>query len=79
MTHTEAFCSIIKAKGTTRTYIARAMGRASHTAVVHYLSSPGVRLDKVIEMADVLGYEVVLQPAQRAGRRKDGQYVLTTK
>ena len=51
----------------------------SHTAVVHYLSSPGVRLDKVIEMADVLGYEVVLQPAQRAGRRKDGQYVLTTK
>ena len=79
MTHTEAFGRIIKANGTTRTYIAKSMGRASHTAVVHYLSSPGVRLDKVIEMADVLGYEVVLQPAQRAGGRKEGQYVLTAK
>lgn len=79
MTHTEAFGSIIKAKGTTRTYIAKAMGRANHTAIVHYLSSPGVRLDKVIEMAAVLDYEVVLQPAQRSGRRKEGQYVLTAK
>ncbi len=68
MTHTEAIIEILKQKNLTRVDVTRMLHLNSPGSVGARIRNKGVRLCMLVELLDVLGYEMVAQPKAGEGR-----------
>jgi hypothetical protein len=62
VTHTEAITEIHKRKKLTQLAVARMLQLNSRGSIVARIKNKGVRLCTLVELLDVLGYEMVVQP-----------------
>ena len=62
VTHTEAITKIRKQKKFTLGDIAKKLQCNSHNTVAARINTKGVRITSLVELLDVLGYEMVVQP-----------------
>ena len=62
MTHTEAMTEILKQKKLTLVDVAKILQFNSPNSVAARIKTKGVRLNSLVELLDVLGYEMVVQP-----------------
>ncbi len=67
----EAIHQIMKAKKVSLSVMATAIGKSRGNDVSARLNNGNLTFDKVVEMLDVLGYEVVLQEKKQGSRRAD--------
>lgn len=74
----KAIRKIMKDKGVSLFAMANAIGKQRGNDVSSRLLSPNMTFDKVIEMLDVLGYEVVVQE-RRPGAKRADQIVIDQK
>lgn len=75
MNISKAISMIMKEKKVTQQAMAVSIGKKKATDVSARLSSKNLTFDKAIEMLNVLGYEVVIQP-KKPGVRPQGQIVI---
>ena len=75
MRASEIFPQIAKEKKVTLEQIAKAMDRL-FPSVWRSMKNDNAPMSFFVECAEVLGYEVVIQP-KSAGKRKEGSYVVT--
>lgn len=75
---TEAIKSVMKEQGTTYVTMAKALNkkRGNDVSAVLCKKSGNMNTNMVIQMLDVLGYELVVQKRKPGGRRDD-QIVIT--
>ncbi len=71
----KAISKIMKDNGFKQIQMAKAIGKSRPNDVSARLANDNMSFDKAIEMLDVLGYEVVVQP-KTAGQRKEGAIVI---
>lgn len=71
----EAIKKIMKEKGVTHKVIADALGYKRVTNVSSKLMTKNLTFDGAIEILNIIGYEVVVQP-RRPGARPQGQIVI---
>lgn len=74
----KAISKVMKEKGCTLKQMAKCIGKDRPNDVSARLASKNMSFDKAMEMLDVLGYEIVIQPVT-AGQRKDGSIVIDGK
>lgn len=67
----KAIRKVMKDKGVTLLSMARAIGKEKGNDVSSRLNSPNMTFNNVVEMLDVLGYEVVVQERKPGSRRSD--------
>ena len=67
----KAIRKVMKDKGVTLMSMARAIGKGKGNDVSSRLNSPNMTFNNVVEMLDVLGYEVVVQERKPGSRRSD--------
>lgn len=67
----KAIRDIMKLKNMSLSAMATAVGKTKGNDISARLNNDNMSFDKVIEMLDVLGYEVVLQERKQGGRRAD--------
>lgn len=66
-----AIRNIMKMKKVSLSSMATALGKKKGNDISARLNTPNMSFDKVVEMLNVLGYEVVLQEKKQGGRRSD--------
>lgn len=71
----KAIARLMKEKGVTQAMMAQSIGKKRPNDVSARLMSANMTMDKVLEMLDVLGYEVTIQP-KRPGARPSGQILV---
>lgn len=71
----DAIRKAMKEKGCTQAQMAKAIGKPSANSVGSRLTSDSLSTNNIIEMLDVLGYELVVQPKTQ-GQRKEGAMVI---
>lgn len=71
----ECIASIMKERKITQAVMATALGLNGANRVGRRLMRQNMNTDSVIEMLNVLGYELVVQPI-KPGKRPEGQIVL---
>lgn len=76
MTHEEAFKSIMKKLGVTQAQLAAKMGYKSGQQAISQRLRNDTQISKVIDLAEALDYEVILQP--KSAGHADWQIVLST-
>ena len=67
----KAIRDIMKLKNMSLSAMATAVGKSKGNDISARLNNDNMSFDKVVEMLDVLGYEVVLQERKQGGRRAD--------
>jgi hypothetical protein len=67
----KAIRDIMKLKNMSLSAMAIAVGKTKGNDISARLNNDNMSFDKVVEMLDVLGYEVVLQERKQGGRRAD--------
>lgn len=75
MTSTDAIKIAMSDKKITQKKLAEIMGYSAQGSLGSRLSSNTISSDLLIEILDILDYEVVIQP-KTAGKRKEGAIVL---
>lgn len=78
MNITKAIRIIIKEKRVTQTKLAEMLGYKSQSGVGMRLKSD-MQMSTVVQMLDVLDYEVIIQPKSTRGKRANGAYVIDNK
>lgn len=71
----EAIKMIMKENGFKQQSMAEAIGKKKATDVSARLANANMTFDKAIEMLNVMGYEVTVQPRSQ-GKRPNGQIVI---
>lgn len=71
----EAIRTVMKITKTTQNAMARRIGVKTQSVISARLTLPNLNIDTVIEMLDVLDYELVIQEKKR-GRRPEGQILI---
>lgn len=71
----EVIAQIMRDKKVTQISMAKSIGKEKATDVSARLASKNMTFNKAIEMLEVMGYEVVVQPIQK-GKRPSGQYII---
>lgn len=71
----EVVSNLMKEKKVTQAVMAAALNLNGANRIGRRLMRSNMNTDTVIEMLNVLGYELVVQP-RRPGKRPDGQIVL---
>lgn len=71
----KVIADVMREKKVTQAMMAKSIGKEKATDVSARLASKNMTFNKAIEMLEVLGYEVVVQPIPR-GKRPDGQYII---
>lgn len=71
----EVIAQIMRDKKVTQISMAKSIGKEKATDVSARLASKNMTFNKAIEMLEVMGYEVVVQPIQK-GKRPNGQYII---
>ena len=71
----DAINKILTDMGWTKTHLAHQMGYVRSSAFTTLFAKNNIRLNTLCRMAEVLGYEVVLQK-KRQGRRAEDQIIL---
>lgn len=71
----DAIRKAMKEKGFTQAQMAKAIGKPSANTVGARLTSDSLSTNNVVEMLDVIGYELVVQPKTQ-GQRKEGSMVI---
>lgn len=71
----EAIEHMMEVSKTTQVALGRKMGKTAKSYVYQTLSRENLNVKTLIQMAEIMDFEVVIQP-KRAGRRPDGQVVL---
>lgn len=67
----KAIRQVMKEKGVSLLTMAKAIGKQRGNDISARLASPNMSIEKVVEMLDVLGYEVVIQERKPGARRAD--------
>ncbi len=67
----KAIRQVMKEKGVSLLTMAKALGKQRGNDISARLTSPNMSIEKVVEMLDVLGYEVVIQERKPGVRRAD--------
>lgn len=75
MTANKAIAKVMKDKGVTQMMMAQGIGKKRPNDVSARLMSNNMSMNKVLEMLEVLGYELTIQP-KRPGARPSGQIVI---
>lgn len=75
MKSNDAIRKAMKEKGFTQAQMAKAIGKPSANAVGARLNSDNLSANTMVEMLDILGYELVVQPKTQ-GQRKEGSIVI---
>ena len=75
MTMNKAIARVMKDKGVTQMMMAQGIGKKRPNDVSARLMSNNMSMDRAIEMLEVLGYEITIQPKRR-GARPSGQIVI---
>ena len=70
-----AISRLMRERGVTQKGMASSVGKERPQDISARLQSKNMTFNRAIEMLDVLGYEVVVQP-RKAGKRPDGQIVI---
>lgn len=65
----------MKDKKTTQVQLAERLGVTSQSVIAQRLRMENISIDKVLEMLDAIGYEMIIQERKR-GRRPEGQLVI---
>lgn len=65
----------MKNQKTTQAQLAKRIGASSQSVIAQRLRMNNLSVDTVIEMLDVIGYEMVIQEKKR-GRRPEGQIII---
>ena len=73
-----AIKQVMKENGVTQRRMAIAIGKSKPNDISARLMSKNMSFDKAIEMLNVMGYEVVVQPVTK-GQRKEGTIVIDGK
>lgn len=76
MTAVEVIKAMLKEKGETQSSIAEKMGYGKATAVNNMLSRGNMTVDTILEMCEIMGYEITVQPKRIKGARPSGQMVI---
>ena len=76
MTHTEAITKIRKQKKLSLAKIAKILQCSSEYTVRARIKTNGVRLASLLELLDVLGYEMVVQP-KKGETPPEGVYLIS--
>lgn len=71
----EAIKAAMKLQKTNQTQMADRIGASSQSVIAQRLRMENLSVDKVTEMLDAIGYELVIQEKKR-GRRTEGQIVI---
>lgn len=71
----KAIDAAMKSTKTTQTQLAQRIGAKSQSVISERLRMNNLSIDKIVEMLDAVGYEVVIQEKKR-GRRPEGQIVI---
>lgn len=71
----KVIADVMREKKVTQAMMAKSIGKEKATDVSARLASKNMTFNKAIEMLEVLGYEVVVQPVPR-GKRPEGQYII---
>ena len=66
----------MKNTNTTQKQMAERLGEKTQSVISQRLLHDNMSINLALEMLDVLGYEIVVQPKKR-GRRPDGQILIT--
>jgi len=72
----KAIKQIIKKTGFTQKRLAEVLGYPHQSNIAEKLRCKNMYVAAVVELLDVMGYELVIQPKKR-GRRPDGQILIT--
>jgi len=72
----EAIKKAMKDKKITQLELSKKMGAKSQSVVAQRLRMDNLSIDKILEMLDIIDYEIVIQP-KKNGRRPVGTYVVT--
>ena len=75
MTINRVISQLMKKTGCTQARMAKAIGVVSANAVGSKLNIDNMTFDRAVEMLNVIGYEVVVQPVT-SGHRKEGAIVV---
>ena len=79
VTINEAISKIMKERGYTQFEMAKKIGKEKATDVSARLASKNMTFNKALEMLEVMGYEVTVQPMKtEPGPRIKGQYVIVS-
>lgn len=71
----EVIAQVMRDKKVTQAMMAKSIGKEKATDVSARLASKNMTFNRAIEMLEVLGYEIVVQPVPR-GKRPEGQYII---
>lgn len=71
----KVIADVMREKKVTQAMMAKSIGKEKATDVSARLASKNMTFNKAIEMLEVLGYEIVVQPVPR-GKRPEGQYII---
>ena len=75
MKHTDAIKLIMKNENVLQQDIATALGLNTQSAISRLLNRDGGKVARIIDILDVLGYELAVRP--KTGEDWPGEYVLT--
>lgn len=78
MTMNKAIAKIMREQGITQLMMAQSIGKEKPNEVSSRLAYSNMSISKSLEMLEVLGYEITIQP-KRPGARPKGQIVITAK
>ena len=67
----KAIRQVMRDKGVSLLSMAKAIGKERGNDVSARLNIPNMTINKVVEMLDVLGYEIVIQERKPGARRAD--------
>lgn len=67
----KAIREIMKNRKISLSAMATALGKSKGNDISARLNNDNMSFDKVVEMLDILGYEVVIQEKKQGGRRAD--------
>ena len=73
----EALRKALKDSGHNQTWLADKMGYCGPSGISNIVWRNNLKVDTLIEICEILGYEATIQPKQKAGKRREGQIVLT--
>lgn len=66
----------LKATNTTQQQLAERTGAKSQSVIGQRLCNKNISINLILEMLEVVGYELVIQP-KKPGRRPEGQILIT--
>lgn len=73
----KAIKEILKEKKITQTALAKKLGSERQSNVSVPLHKGNITINKLLEWLDVLDYELTIQPKMGAGKRREGQHVIS--